>query len=831
MLAHHQGWQGFKSGLHIVLERLGESLNEIFVKKDLGTLLNVAQVTPLLGNSASVWHGGASAGTGQGGSAAGISQLSMVPALPKFFDFRSPGKMHEEMYLHVLLMMSAAVNGRFQQKVKDVAARITGQSTADGGAAGPAPIVMSVAPKSFIRAKNKSISKEDYRDKPKPRSANCVDTVRNLVCAQTPEMIKLVVGALCEEFGGAAKCKNLFALSAVERGQRFHLSSLMLTLPFNTGVTFGELARDPAVRQAWDEYEARSERPHARWSEHCRAARAYLETKELSTMQAGLYCEVQVMLSDFVDVRSSMHEVYKAWRAENHLDLASDFMRSVGRGAREPDPVIARAMTQEAGVRALTTACMHGLLHEAEDALQFLQPHFRYGNNHDVWLHILRQAILATVMDNHIDVMAMLIDRSPPLQQLFPRSDTVMNGGDPVSTAAQEGSTEMVRLLLMRGAYPDGMSAAGSGSNSYITPMLAACQKGFDDVVALLVDLGGVSVQGMRGDPYNPPIYPAAQGGRVDVVAVLLDRGANIEGTNAKRNTALHISAGSANVAMVELLLSRGARVDALNSQKRTALGYASCAPTIDGKSQEEHDANRRIVIKMLLDHGADLNHNGDYGTPLQEAVDDCCGDAEAYLRSLGARAEKSTLMRRVESGQAASGAFLDSMGAAGATVPGQFVEAAASNLEHSSTEGGMQPPGTAPNATDPQLEQLLAAVMPNIPPNLQQQLLQMKQQGASGEQRMVYLTQSPYIIGVAQRFGTGQQAMAEAFQAIVTGQILPGGGGSGMAGVVPPAPDPAQQEGRINQLKTMGFDQDRARAALMQYNWNVEEAIAALLG
>lgn len=67
-------------------------------------------------------------------------------------------------------------------------------------------------------------------------------------------MIKRIVTVLCDAFGGAAKCKNLFALSEGERASRFHLSALMLTLPFNTGLTFGELARDPAVQRAWDEY-------------------------------------------------------------------------------------------------------------------------------------------------------------------------------------------------------------------------------------------------------------------------------------------------------------------------------------------------------------------------------------------------------------------------------------------------------------------------------------------------------------------------------------------------------------------------------------------------
>ena len=207
----------------------------------------------------------------------------------------------------------------------------------------------------------------------------------------------------------------------------------------------------------------------------------------------------------------------------------------------------------------------------------------------------------------------MLLDRSPPLTQICPKLDSVTNFNDPLTIAAQQGFTEIVRLLLMRGAYADNMSAAGSGQNSYVTPLLAAVQKGYDDVVDLLAGLGNVEMNSIRGDPYKPPIYTAAQINHVDVVRVLLDHGANIEGTNAKRNTALHIAAGSASVEMVTLLLARGAKVDSLNSQNRTPLNYASCAPSVEGKSQEDHDAARRVVIKLLLDHGADLNHNGQY--------------------------------------------------------------------------------------------------------------------------------------------------------------------------------------------------------------------------
>jgi hypothetical protein len=236
--------------------------------------------------------------SGSNGANSGLNQLSMLPASRVVFDFVQLGKMDEDLYLHALLMLSAAVNFGFQNKVRDVAARCRSTVT-----------VQAVSPKSFTRTFNKSQSKLDYRDKPKPRSAYCVDTVRNLVVVPDIATMKEFVDAVCLAFGGAIRCKNVIALPEGDRAERFHLCPLMLTLPYNSGMTFGELSSLDATKRIWDRYAADSEPPHERWHRMVGAARAYLEGKELSHLEAGMYCEVQVMFSEYVDTRASMHEV------------------------------------------------------------------------------------------------------------------------------------------------------------------------------------------------------------------------------------------------------------------------------------------------------------------------------------------------------------------------------------------------------------------------------------------------------------------------------------------------------------------------------------------
>jgi hypothetical protein len=149
------------------------------------------------------------------------------------------------------------------------------------------------------------------------------------------------------------------------------------------------------------------------------------------------------------------------------------------------------------------------------------------------------------------------------------------------------------------------------------------------------MDLGGLScpVDGAL-------LYFAAQQGYTDVIRVLLDRGSDVAAPNAKGNSALTIAAGSMNLACVTLLLERGASANSLNSQRRGPLHYAACgkaAAHID-MAPEKEKAIQLLIMQKLLDANADINHVGDYGSPLQEAIDDGFPDAADFLRRLGGR-------------------------------------------------------------------------------------------------------------------------------------------------------------------------------------------------
>jgi hypothetical protein len=64
-----------------------------------------------------------------------------------------------------------------------------------------------------------------------------------------------LVAALKAAFGGSfPKHKNIFGDTEMQRASRFHLTSLMLTVRFDPGITFGDLFKDAKVQTSWMVY-------------------------------------------------------------------------------------------------------------------------------------------------------------------------------------------------------------------------------------------------------------------------------------------------------------------------------------------------------------------------------------------------------------------------------------------------------------------------------------------------------------------------------------------------------------------------------------------------
>jgi len=145
------------------------------------------------------------------------------------------------------------------------------------------------------------------------------------------EMLDLYGKLMTHVGAGIAKVKNTFAFGEEERASRFHLTAMMVTCVFETGLTFAELCAMPSTTAAWDDYCRESpdaSEPKERWQLHTRLARDYLSSAELALEQVVMLAEVQILLPEFARMRHAMHEPYKVCRAIDCKQLHSDYLRT-----------------------------------------------------------------------------------------------------------------------------------------------------------------------------------------------------------------------------------------------------------------------------------------------------------------------------------------------------------------------------------------------------------------------------------------------------------------------------------------------------------------------
>ena len=188
--------------------------------------------------------------------------------------------------------------------------------------------VRSALHKSFVRARNKMDSKDDHRHRLKPRPAFNIDLIRNLVMAMTPEMSKAFYTALLRRFGGAAKVNNLYALPEDERAARFNLVSLMVTVVFDPGMTYGELCQLPETQRIWDEYTGTPRGETEDWWRNlCGAARRCLESPAMASQPVLVLGEVQILLRQFAEIRHEMHSPYKGWWGVDDTQVYLDYLQ------------------------------------------------------------------------------------------------------------------------------------------------------------------------------------------------------------------------------------------------------------------------------------------------------------------------------------------------------------------------------------------------------------------------------------------------------------------------------------------------------------------------
>lgn len=195
-----------------------------------------------------------------------------------------------------------------------------------------------------------------------------------------------------------------------------------------------------------------------------------------------------------------------------------------------------------------------------------------------------RTALKYACEGGFVDVVRVLLEHNANV------IDVDRLGQNSIVFAANSGHRDVVKLLLDQGVLDI--------SKDYMTKALerAAC-KGFARVTECLLQRGVKN--------FGDALHLSVQSGHCLVVNILLNYGADVNAIGQKGSTPLQLAVTNRDEKMVRLLLHRGADVKAKSSDTMMPiLHYVLFGSTYDGQS----------VIKILLDHGADLEASDNNG-------------------------------------------------------------------------------------------------------------------------------------------------------------------------------------------------------------------------
>ncbi|KAK4060549.1 uncharacterized protein Triagg1_10674 [Trichoderma aggressivum f. europaeum] len=240
-------------------------------------------------------------------------------------------------------------------------------------------------------------------------------------------------------------------------------------------------------------------------------------------------------------------------------------------------------------------------------------------------------ALQASCNLGDLDTVSLLLDHGADVNAVAGEEyETALRAA--CSSMRWKGSEDIVRLLLERGA--DVNAEGGKFGTALRTICAKSPSSSQIEMVRLLLD-HGANINAVTGEEHGTALQiacasPPWQGGE-EIVRLLLERGADVNAEDGRFGTALQVACAAhcehkSQVSIIRLLLEHGASATAVQSSEcasplQAAAGFYAGAD-VDGNAQ----------MQLLLDHGADANGyaSGKFGSALH-----CVLSLEGTLRKL----------------------------------------------------------------------------------------------------------------------------------------------------------------------------------------------------
>lgn len=187
--------------------------------------------------------------------------------------------------------------------------------------------------------------------------------------------------------------------------------------------------------------------------------------------------------------------------------------------------------------------------------------------------------LIKALLAKDANVNAQLKSQQPYRTKLDRGDDTMLTTGTtPLLRAAKAGDTDVVHLLLDKGADPKLATRAG------ITPLMAAAGLGTKEE-----DTTGRF---------------KTESDAIESIKLLLSAGVDINAANGQGQTALYGAALKGSDEIVKFLAEHGANLDAKDRQGRTALdaalGLAGGGGGFDGSRKDIHESTAAVLRQLM---------------------------------------------------------------------------------------------------------------------------------------------------------------------------------------------------------------------------------------